>query len=108
MSNSNNSSNLFEQPDSEALLVVYEQDSILSRLRQDKVDADAAFAESHRRLAELAAEKRRLQRAVEEARSKSNRTNRRIKSRERALVERFMSDKLIWLRKKLGIKPVSV
>lgn len=96
------------QTDEEAIALVYAEDSVLTRLKETLEAATAESSKQRDIVHQLEADKRRARRALDQALGLLNRSKRRIKTRERILVDRFMQDKVIRLRRKLGITPKSV
>lgn len=95
------------QNDEAAIALVYAGDSVLNRLKDTLESATAEAAKQREFIHQLEADKRRARRALDQALGLLNRSKRRIKTRERILVDRFMQDKVIRLRRKLGITPKS-
>src|SRR5690606_11704626 len=93
--------------DEQEIAAIYDSDSVLVSLKKNLEQATTEVTKLRAAIHELDAEKRRLRRALDQNLGLLNRSKRRIKVRERILVDRYMQDKVIRLRRQLGITPRS-
>lgn len=94
-------------PDDQAIAQIYTEDSVLQTLTATAIAAEAAAAKARDLVHDLDTQKRAARRMLDQQLGLFNRSRRRIKTRQRILVDRFMQDKVIRLRRKLGIRPQS-